>query len=261
MENTGNIGDDYSCSYVGTGFDVTFTPESQFIDFGTNGNTATFVATITVLEDAPAGNSSVPVQIRSESSSAARATVNLIILVSAVYDSELVSTESGGDVSGDTVRTIVTLANSGNIDSEYALALVNLDTLNALGWSAEIVSLEGSDDPESLSIDFRGEAQFAIEFTSIRADPDPSAEATVTITCANDTGRVTIASVPIFLPDMDIGTDGLEAERSDVTDVYDASDLYLNIGLVSTIGVLVAAFILLRRRKGLGGKRKRGETR
>ena len=263
VENTGNIGDHYKCTFSSDDFKVTFIPESQFIDFGTNGNTAMFVAEITVLDDAPAGDAEVPVEIRSVSSTSARYSFKLIVKVPPSYSSEVTAYEAAADgvATGDAAPTVVTVANTGNTWTEFAVDLTNSDVLNSLGWSAMLVSADSEEELERVSIDFEGEEQLIVEFTPIRSDPDPNAEATVTITAVNDTGKVTIASVPIFLPDISIGSGDLEADRDDVSYEYDTSNLYLNIGLACTIGALVAVFLLLRRRKGLGGKKRQGESR
>ncbi len=260
VENTGNIGDDYQCSYTGTEFEVEFTPETQFIDFGTNGNTATVVAHVTVLDTAPAGNTSVPVLVRSQSSSAARADLQLIVKVQPFYSANLTVSEEGGAVSSSTTSTKFTVLNSGNTKAEFGIEISNTATLNDHGWDARLVYVDSDDEVEEMTIEMQGTMDLYVEYTAIRTDPDPTSEATVTVWSVEDPGQATLASVPILLPDVSIGPGGLEVERDDVSYVYDASNTYLNIGLVLTIVGLVGTFFILRRKKGLGGLwKKRGE--
>jgi hypothetical protein len=261
IENTGNIGDDYTCLFTGTGFDVEFSPESQFVDFGTNGNKAVFVVEITVLDDAAAGDSTVPIQVKSESSSSSRADVAMMVKVPPMYASEITYSEDAGEVSNDVTRTPIIVGNTGNIGSEFSVAIVNSEVLGGSGWSARLLVTGTLEEADTLYIAFQGTKELYVEFTAIRSDPDPSAEATVVVTSVNDTGQVTIASVPIFLPDVSIGPGDLEADRDDVSYEYDPSNLFVNIGLVCSIGVLIVIFFILRKRKGLGGKRRRGEGR
>ncbi len=260
VENTGNVGDDFECRFMGTGFDVTFVPESQFIDFGTNGNTATFVAQVTVLEDAVAGDTPVPIQMRSETSSSARADLELIVKVPPVYSTEVTTVdEEGASVVGDTTRTLIHVINTGNTQAEYDLAITNLEYLVSRGWSARAMLTGSGEEVGVMNIEYQGHREIYIEFTSIRSDPDPKAEATVLVWSVADPGQTTVASIPIILPDISIGPGGLDVVRDDLTYEYDPSDLYINIGLVCAIGALVAMFVLLRRRKGLGGLRKKGK--
>ena len=102
----------------------------------------------------------------------------------------------------------------------------------------------------------RGTIDLYVEYTAIRSNPDPTSEATVTAWSIEDPGQATLVTVPILLPDVSIGPGGLEVERDDVS--YDhASSLYVNIGRVLSIGGRASLFFILRRRKGLGGSRKK----
>jgi hypothetical protein len=152
------------------------------------------------------------------------------------------------------------VTNTGNIGSEFSVMITNSDVLTESGWNTRLLVTGTLEEVESLNIAFQGTKELYVEFTAIRSDPDPSVEATLVVTSVNDTGQVTVASVPVLLPDVSIGSGDLEADRDDVSYEYDASDLYVNIGLVCAIGLLVAMFFIIRRRKGLGGKR-RGEGR
>ncbi|HUU07516.1 MAG TPA: carboxypeptidase-like regulatory domain-containing protein, partial [Thermoplasmata archaeon] len=260
VENTGNIGDDYTCSYTGTEFEVVFAPETQFIDFGTNGNTAMFVAHVTVLDAAPAGNTSVPVLVRSQSSSVARANLQLMVKVQPVYRADLTVSEVGDAVSSDTTRTMITVLNSGNTETGFGIEISNLAILNEHGWDARLAYADSDDEVEEMTLEMRGTIDLYVEYTAIRTDPDPTSEATVTVWSVEDPGQATLATVPIYLPDVSIGPGGLEVERDDVSYDYDASSMYMNIGLVLSIVALVSMFFILRRKKGLGGlRKKRGE--
>jgi len=261
VENTGNIGDEFVCSYSGAQFEVTFEPESRFIDFGTNGNTATFVAHITVLDSAPAGNASVPILIRSESSTVSRADLKLIVKVPPVYNASITVSEQGSAVSSDTTRTKITIVNSGNIEAGFDVEISNVAVLADLGWSVSLLNSTLGEFSGTATIAMQSSVDLYVEYTAARSDPDPTAEATVTVWSVDDPGQAAVASVPVLLPDMSIGQGGLDVVRDDVSYEYDPTNAYVNIGLVVTIGVLVGMFMILRRRKGLGGKwgRKRGE--
>jgi hypothetical protein len=155
----------------------------------------------------------------------------------------------------------MTVANTGNIGTEFSVSIANSEVLSGSGWTARLLVTGTLEEVDSLFIAFQGTKELYVEFTAIRSDPDPSAEATIVVTSLNDTGQVTVASVPMLLPDVSIGPGDLEAERDDVSYEYDPSNLFINIGLVCSIGVLVALFFIMRRRKGLGGKRRKGEGR
>jgi asparagine N-glycosylation enzyme membrane subunit Stt3 len=260
VENTGNIGDDFSCSHSGIGFDVVFEPETQFIDFGTNGHTATVTAHVTVLDTAPAGNASVSVLVRSESSTVARADLQLMVKVQPVYGAEITVSEEGEAVSSDTTRTKITVINSGNTEASFGTEISNLAALNALGWDARLVSADSGEEVDEMALEMKGTMDLYVEYTAIRTDPDPTAGATVTVWSVEDPGQATLETVPILLPDVSIGPGGLDVEGGEVSYEYDASSTFVNIGLVLSIGALVSMFIILRRRKGLGGiRKKRGD--
>ena len=257
VENTGNTGGDYTCSYSGTEFEVVFAPETQFIDFGTNGNTATVVAHVTVLDAAPAGNTSVPVLVRSQSSSVARADLQLMVKVQPVYSADLTVSEEGDTVSSDTTRTKITVLNSGNTEAGFGIEISNLAILNEHGWDARLMYADSDDVVGEMTLEMQGTIDLYVEYTAIRTDPDPTSEATVTVWSVEDPGQATLVTVPILLPDVSIGPGGLEVERDDVSYDHDASNLYVNIGLVLSIVGLASMFFILRRRKGLGGSRKK----
>jgi asparagine N-glycosylation enzyme membrane subunit Stt3 len=257
VENTGNIGDDFTCSYSGTGFEVVFEPETQFIDFGTNGHTATVTAHVTVLDTASAGNTTVPVLIRSESSSVARADLQLMVKVQPVYSVEITVSEDGEAVSNDTTRTQISVLNSGNTEASFGIEISNLAALNTLGWDARLVSVDSGEVVDEMTIEMQATENIFVEYTAIRTDPDPTVGATVTVWSLEDPGQITLETVPILLPDLSIGPGGLEVERDDVSYEYDSSSTLMNIGLVLSIGALAGMFIFLRRKKGLGGLRKK----
>jgi asparagine N-glycosylation enzyme membrane subunit Stt3 len=261
VENTGNIGDEFSCVYSGTQFEVEFEPESQFIDFGTNGNTAAFTVRVTVLDTAPAGNTSVPIQVRSQSSSSARGDLDLVVKVPPVYRANITISEQGDAVSTGVTKTKITVENTGNIEADFGIEISNLVTLRESGWEATLMLADTGEEVEELAIDMQGSVDLYIEYTAIRSDPDPKVEATVNVWSLVDPGQATLATVPILLPDVSVGPGGLDVDRDDVSYDYDASNLYVNIGLVITIGSLVSMFMILRRKKGLSGKwgKKRGD--
>ncbi|UCE91703.1 MAG: carboxypeptidase regulatory-like domain-containing protein [Methanobacteriota archaeon] len=262
LENTGNIGDDYECQFTASGFEVAFIPESQFIDFGSNGRYATYLVKVTVLEDAPAGNTTVPVLIKSETSSSARATLELMVKVPPVYATEVtVEPEEAPSVSGDMTRTLLHVTNVGNTEAQYDMEIANLEYLNDNGWGARLILKDSGEAVGVMTIEYEGHKEIYLEYTATRNEPNPRVEATVMVWSVEDPGQATIASVPIILPDVSIGPGGLDVVRDDVSYKYDASDLYVNIGLVCAIGGLLASFFILRRRKGLGGRKGKGDRR
>ncbi|HIH01587.1 TPA: hypothetical protein HA259_05885 [Thermoplasmata archaeon] len=261
VENTGNIGDEYSCVYSGTEFEVEFEPESQFIDFGTNGNTATFVAHITVLDTAPAGNTTVPIQVRSQTSSAARTDLDLMVKVPPVYGVNIVVYEHGEAVRSDLTKTRIAVENTGNLEADIGVEIANLIVLEEHGWEAKLILVNSGEEVDEITVLMQESLDLYVEYTAIRSDPDPDIEATVNAWSLVDPGQAAVADIPIHLPDVSIGPGGLDVIRDDVSYEYDASNLYVNLGLVIAIGALLGTFMLLRRKKGLSRKwgKKRGE--
>jgi hypothetical protein len=170
---------------------------------------------------------------------------------------------AGGEpVSTDVTRTKMAVVNSGNIEADFGIEISNIAPLNEHGWDATLRFTDSDEEVEELTIGMQASVDLYVEYTSIRSDPDPKVEATITVWSLVDPGQAALATVPILLPDVSIGPGGLDVVRDDISYEYDASNMYVNIGLVLAIGSLVSMFMILRRKKGLGGKwgsRRRGE--
>ncbi len=74
---------------------------------------------------------------------------------------------------------------------------------------------------------------------------------------SRDTMWSVSSEVPVIVPDLSIGLGDLQVSRKDVLYQLDMSNLYVNTGLVVALGVLIVAFFVLRKKKGLGGGAKK----
>ncbi len=257
IENTGNIADTYSLSYVGTDFDVSFAPEEVLVDFGSNGATAYAVVEVTVGDTPVAGNNTVAVTVKSNAQSSARDTVNLVVRVLPVRTVAVESLNTSSPISSNVTTTTFLLNNTGNIEDDFIMLVSNIDTLNASGWSARIIDPETGDAVTNVTLGAFESKELAVEFTAKRATPDPKAEAVVLAYSSLDSVSNGYGAVPVMLPDLVIGSGDLDVVRDDVTFEYDVSRIYLDIGLVVSLAFLVVMFFILRKRKGLGGGGKK----
>lgn len=257
VENTGNVADTYSLSYTGTDFEVSFSPDSVPVDFGSNGNISYTVAEVTVGDTAVSGNNTVTVTIKSDAQSSARDTVNLMVRVSPVGAVAVESLNTSSPVSSNVTTTTFLLNNTGNIEDDFIVLVSNADALNASGWSARIIDPETEKAVTNVTLAAFESKELAVEFTAIRALPDPKAEAVVLAYSSLSSATNGYGVVQVMLPDLVIGPGDLDVVRSDVTYEFDVGRIYLDIGLAAALASMVVAFFILRKRKGFGGGGKK----
>jgi hypothetical protein len=257
LENTGNIADSYELSYSGTSFEVSFDPSEVWIDFGSNGNTAYVVADVTVGVTAVSGNNTVTVTVTSSAHTSTRATVDLMVQVLPVRSVAVESLNTSAPVSSNVTTTTFLLNNTGNVEDDFILSVINTDALASSGWSARIVDPASGGEVANVTLAAFETRQLTVEFTAIRSTPDPYVEAVVLASSSVDAAVNGYGAVPVMLSDVVVGPGDLDVVRDDVTYEYDTDRLYLDIGLVVALAALVVMFFVIRKRKGLGGGGKR----
>ncbi|MCU0851946.1 MAG: carboxypeptidase regulatory-like domain-containing protein [Thermoplasmata archaeon] len=252
IENTGNIADTYTLSFSGSGMNVSFSQSQVTLDFGTD-NKATVFADVTVTSILPAGENKVNCIVKSSSSSAARASMDLSVNISVIYN---VSVEYSGlaePVSSTVTYTKFTVFNSGNVADNYTLQIANTETLASMGWSAELYDGITRKPVSQMNVSSQDSRVFMIKFTAIRSNPDPEAEAIVLVTSTKNPGTNAYGPVPVVVPDLLVGPGDIDVTRDDIVYSLDTSAMTINIGLVAVIAVLAAMFFYLRRKRGLSG--------
>jgi hypothetical protein len=147
--------------------------------------------------------------------------------------------------------------NTGNVADVVAVSIANQDALLSLGWTVQIIDPDTGQAVTTIDLVAFGSKELNISFTSIRADADPTAEAYVFAYSTLYGGVNSYGSVPVIVPDLSIGLGDLQVSRKDVLYQLDMSNLYVNTGLVVALGVLIVAFFVLRKKKGLGGGAKK----
>ena len=257
VENTGNIADTYTCSYSGSGFEVSFLPAELSVDFGTNGKVGTMVAEITVGDAVDSGSTELKVTLKSKSQSSVRSDLELYVDVAPVHSVKVVSLNQSSSVSSSSTITKFKVNNTGNVEGAFTVQIANLPSLSELGWTAQIVDPSTGDAVSELTLGAFEETTLEVKFTATRTDANPSVEAYVLAQLANETSVSAFGSVPVMLPDMVIGPGDVDVVRDDISYEYDSSRLYVDIGLVATLAALVAMFFIMRRRKGIGGGAKK----
>lgn len=256
VENRGNIDDRYVVTYAGGLFDVSFNPSEFDLGFGT-GNVTTVLVEITPKTNAPAGNTLLSCTVQSKILGSARAELKLYVDVAPWNGVSAKSLNTSEPVSSRSTLTYFNANNTGNIDDELYIEIVNADALSARGWSATIIDADTKEPVSHVKLAaFAGE-DFAVRFVATRSDPDPNASADVLVYSGTNPSVSTYVSVPVLLPDLAIGPGTLDALRSDVSYRYDATALYTNIGLMVALVSLVAGFFILRKKKGLSGGGKK----
>jgi asparagine N-glycosylation enzyme membrane subunit Stt3 len=253
VENTGNIADTYLCKVSSEGFEGTFTPETKLVDFGTNGNKATFVVELTVGDGIPSGENEVVVLVRSTTLTSVRTNLNLRVNVTPSYSVEISAGNAVDTVTDRTTTTTFTVTNTGNTAGEFALEVSNLGTLTELGWSARIVD-DAGEEVESVTLEAFAEQELTVEFTALRGNVD-SVDAIVLAYLVDDPSVNTYGTVSASAPDLVVGPGGLDVVRDDISYTYDMSIVYTNIALVIVLVGLLVSFFVIRRKKGLGGSR------
>ena len=252
VENTGNIDDTFLITFVGSGFDVKFTPSQVELDFGFD-NETTVVAEVTAKSTTPTGDSRVACLVRSRTLGSARSDLSLYLNVAPARSVSVTSLNSSEPVTSKSTVTKFRLNNTGNVADVYTVEVANAETLAALGWSVDIVNATTKEPVSQVSIPAFGSVELLVNFTSTRTNPDPSANAAVVATSANQAGVSDYGSVPVRLPDLAIGPGDVDVVRNDVVYQIDRSAVYIDIGLAVSLAVMVFMFFYLRRKKGLGG--------
>ena len=258
LENTGNVADTYILSYSGSDFEVAFEPAQVYADYGTYGDMVYVIAKITIGDSLEAGNNTLTVTAKSASQSSIRSDINMIVNVLPSNSVMIESANTGAPVDGNSTTTTFVVTNTGNVADEFTLGITNSEPLVGSGWIAEIVDVETGDEVTSVALEAFEEAEFKVIFTSIRVTPDPKVGAVVLAVSTVNDGIEAQGTVAVKLPDLVVGAGDLEVERDDVSYVYDASRLYLDVLLAAMLAALVAMFFIMRRRKGLGRSSEKG---
>ena len=252
IENTGNIADTYTLSFSGVGMNVTFSQTEVALDFGAN-NKATVFADVSVTSILPAGENKVNCVAKSKTSSSARASLDLYVNISMLYNISVEYSGIAEPVSSTITYTKFTVLNSGNVADNYTLQIANPETLESMGWDAELYDGITRLPVTQMNISSQDSRVFMIKFTAIRSNPDPEAEAVVLVTSTESPGVNAYGSVPVVLPDMLVGPGDIDVTRDDVVYSLDTSAMTINIALVATIAILTIMFFYLRKKRGLSG--------
>ncbi len=257
IENTGNVADTYTLTYAGTDFEAVFEPSEVRVDFGTNGNTAYVVVDLTVTKTAEAGNNTASVTVLSDTRTATRATVSLVVNVLPSRSVSVEDMSTSEPISSNVTTTTFLLNNTGNIEDDFLVSISNPEALGASGWSARIVDPDTGEAVTNVTLEAFGSKVLAVEFTGIRTMPDPKAEAAVLAQSSIDGSVTGHGMVPVMLADLALGPGSLDVVRDDVTYEYDVGRLYLDVALAVALAALVVTFFVLRKRKGYGGGGKK----
>ncbi len=256
VTNTGNVAGLFLVTFVGTGFDVSFSPSEVWIEFGTD-NQATIIANVTAQSTTPAGHTKVDCLVRSKVMGSARSSVPLYLNVSKVKGVAVTSLNTSQPVSSTSSVTTFRLNNTGNADDLFIVQVANLDALSAVGWTARIVDPATNLTVSEVSLTPFASKELMVNFTMLRPSPDTDAIASVMAYSKFDSGASAYGSVPVILPDLSVGPGSLEVVRGDVSYEYDRSPLYVDIALVSSLVALFVVFMYLRKKKGGGGGGKK----
>lgn len=257
VTNTGNIADTYLITYVGSGFNVTVSPGTLGLDFGTD-DTATVTVNVTALKTVSAGKQSVPLLVRSKSLATVRFNLEVSEIVQGVRGTLVTPLNVSQPVSSKSTITKFRLNNTANVPDTIDLQVSNLGSLRALGWDAVIIETTSNQTVTNVTFGAFGSTDLAVRFISLRTDADPTAKATVLAVSQNDTGASSSGEVPVILPDLELKQDGLQAIRDDVAFESDQASLYIDMGLLVALAALFAMFFIFRKRKGFGRPSAKG---
>jgi dolichyl-diphosphooligosaccharide--protein glycosyltransferase len=256
VTNTGNVAGLFLVTFVGTGFDVSFSPSEVWIEFGTD-NQATIFANVTAKNTTPAGQTKVDCLVRSRTTGSARSSIPLYMNVLKVNGVAVTSLDTSQPVSSRSSVTTFRLNNTGNVDDLFVVQVANMDALSAVGWTASIIDPTTNLTVSEVSITAFGSKELMVNFTMLRSSPDTEAKASVVAYSKFDPGASAYGYVPVILPDLSVGPGSLQVVRGDVSYEYDRSALYADIALVSSLAALFGAFLFLRKKKGSGGGGKK----
>ncbi len=256
VTNTGNEAGLFLVTFVGTGFDVSFSPSELWLEFGTD-NQATILANVTAKSTTPAGHTKVDCLVRSKTMGSARSSIPLYMDVSKVNGVAVTSLNTSQPVFSRSSVTTFRLNNTGNVDDIFVVQVANMDALSAVGWTASIVDPTTNLTVSEVNISAFGSKELIVNFVMLRSSPDTDAKASVMAYSKSDPGVSAYEYVPVILPDLSVGPGSLQVVRGDVSYEYDASALYVDIALVSSLAALFGVFMFLRKKKGGGGGGKK----
>jgi len=259
VTNTGDIEDTYTVTYGGstTEFTVAVSPAKLTVDFGTN-NQAIVSVNITPSYSVRMGEQRVAVTVKSANSSSTKSDVSLYVNMARFRAIEVKGLNQSSPVSSAEVYSMFNLNNTGNAEDTFIVGIGNQETLNSLGWEAEVVRDTQGTTVSAINVTAFGSKELYVKFTAVRSNPDPDAQASVYAYSKNQTSVISYGSVTIPMPDLNIGSGDVTADRDDVSYSYDSTSTYVDMGLVIALAALVAVLLLLRRSKGLssGGSKK-----
>jgi len=256
VENTGNVADTYIITFVGSGFNVSFSSSLVDLDFGVN-NRTTIVAHVTPTRSVAAGEQAVSTLIRSNNLATLRSNLALYVNVTPVHGVTITNLNSSATVTSTSTVTEFNVTNTGNIVDDFTLQISNEAVLETLGWKAVIVDPSTSDNvTTNVTLLAFSSSTFEVKFTSTRTDADPTVHAIVLAYMRNASYVSSTGPIPVILPDIVLPPGSLTATSPNVAYEYDMMPLYTDIGLLVAIAVLIAMFFILRKKKGFGGAKK-----
>ena len=253
VTNSGNIEDTYVLAFTGQGFDVSFAPSPVSIDFGPD-NTAQVVVKVTPGLEGPAGDNKVSILVRSKNLSSIKAELNLMVNVLPVKGVKITNLNLSQPVNSVSTVTKFRLNNTGNSADEYILQVSNLESLEGLGWTVEIIDIDSKAVVTNLSLPAFASKELYVKFTATRTDANPDAQAYILAYSKSNPSVSNYASVPVILPDLVVGPGDLTVERGDVSYEYDVAKVYIDLVLVAAVAILIGVILILRKKKGLGGR-------
>ncbi len=258
LTNTGNVADRFLVTFTGEGFDVSFAPAEVQVGFGVD-DTAIVIVTVSPQSSVPTGEQSVKCLVRSLDFATTRADLNLKVQVLPHRGVTVKSMNSSSAV--NSLKTITTfwVNNTGNAGDDIGVSITNLGILQSLGWNAVILDPLTAAETSAVNVPAFGSKVLQLKYTALRADADASAQATVFAYSKNVTSANAYGDIPIIVPDLKIGKGDLTVTRDDISLENDAGvRLGTNVVLLIALVALLAAFYILRRRKGYGRSSKGG---
>jgi len=247
ITNTGNVLDSYNLTGSGAGFSFSFPSKPVEVDFGTH-NVAYVPVTVTVDEDAKVDHQNLYVFATSNSNSSISKSVMIEIDVLPHY--EVTGLEGiAGNVNGTEFYREVTIQNSGNIQDNYTLTILNADELLGNGWS---VKLNDRDRLTGNTSDILpGSADTAkITLTAIRSAPKANVTVALMIV-SNSSFASAVVLVSPQLPDLAIeGTGAVTGDNVFAFDIFAQRDAENMVLLAVMLALLASIFIMRKIRFG-----------
>jgi hypothetical protein len=256
VENTGNVADTYIITFIGSGFNVSFSSSRVDLDFGVN-NRTTIVAHVTPTNVVAAGEQLVSTLVRSNNLATLRSNLALYVNVMPVHGVKITNLNAADAVTSRTTTTKFNVTNTGSVTDSFTLQISNEAMLESLGWKAVIVDPSASGNVTmNVTLPAFSSSTYEVKFTSTRADADPTVHAIVLASLRNASYVSSSEPIPVILPDMVLPPGSLTATNPNVAYEYDMMPLYTDIGLLVAVAVLMAMFFILRKKKGFGGAKK-----